>query len=109
MQRTRDWRRHQFLKRRKRQLDFVSARFDYTAYNLTREDRREEIADELRKGGFRHSYFPYWLRDEWWFESNRKHRLRYLLPLDKELEAWYDKDMFIRTQQTQFKIRKWVK
>src|SRR5688500_15314475 len=105
MQRTRDWRRHQFLKRRKKDLDFVCARFDYTAHDHTREERRQEIADELRKGGFRRSYFPFWLRDEWWFESNREHRLRYKIPLDKELDAWYDEDTFLRMQHKQLKKR----
>ena len=90
MQRTRDWRRHQFLKRRKQQLRFINTRCAPCGEHGW-DERIAENKEELKKGGLKRHWLIRYHRDDPWFwwlvEDKKKKKDR---PLDKEWESWYD-------------------
>ena len=93
MQRTRDWRRNEFVKHRKRDLRLMNA-FSQPICTETREENLIKNYEAIRKGGWKRSYMCRYWHGEMilWGRRARDYRIKHKgpQPLDKELEAWYD-------------------
>jgi hypothetical protein len=90
MYRTREWRRDQKVKKNKEYLRRVMQHVQPRGTH-TNDDRRAEVVEGLSHGK-RHVRF--WLADgcrcSYCEDGRRNHANRDNIPLDKELEAWYN-------------------
>jgi len=104
MYRTRDWRRHQFEKRRRRDERLMNA-FCPPSGMQDADNCIAENKEAVKKGGFARSWWvQYYRNDPWWQwlqEDKKKKKDR---PLDKELEAWYD-DQVLNDEPDEFFLR----
>ena len=56
----------------------------------SRDERIADNYESIKKGGFRFSWIAQWLDDDWIIEGKIRNKNKNNLPLDKELEAWYN-------------------
>lgn len=90
MRRTRAWRRHQFIKKRKRELRYINGLCEPWGENGW-DERLEENKESLRKGGLkRHWIIRSWRDDPWFWWLVKDKKKKKDRPLDKEWKSWYD-------------------
>jgi len=90
MQRTRAWRRSQFLKRRSRDRRLINSVVQPYGEE-TLEENYAQNDDAIRKGGYQRSGMCRNWRDGPWFDWLQKDKKKKKdRPLDKEWKAWYD-------------------